>query len=117
MKLNWKTTTQAALTLILMGWITPVLSSPIHILIDVQGNVQVKKAQWKDFYQAESGITLSGEDEIKLGSNASITVYCSNQNQWVMEQPGTYLISQKCPEGKPVPELCPDCNNRDGTTR
>ncbi|GGA27005.1 hypothetical protein CYANOKiyG1_43170 [Okeania sp. KiyG1] len=94
-----------------MGWATPVLSSPIHHIIDVRGNVQVKKAQWKDFYQAESGITLSGEDKIKLGSNASVTVYCSDRNKWTVEQPGTYLVSEGCPEGEAVIRSCPDCNN------
>ncbi len=111
MKLNWKGTIQAALTLIVMGWATPVLSSPIHVLIDFRGNVQVKKAQWKGFIQAESGITLSGEDKIKLRNNASVTVYCSDRNQWVVEQPGTYLVSLGCPEGEAVIRLCPDCNN------
>ncbi|NEP87369.1 MAG: tetratricopeptide repeat protein [Okeania sp. SIO2C2] len=109
--LNWKRTIQAALTLILMGWATPVLSSPIHVLIDVRGNVQVKKAQWKGFIQAESGITLSSEDKIKLGSNASVTVYCSDRNQWTETQAGTYLVSKGCPEGETVIRLCPDCNN------
>ncbi|NEP78785.1 MAG: tetratricopeptide repeat protein, partial [Okeania sp. SIO3B3] len=111
MKLNWKGTIQATLTLILIGWATPVLSSPAHILIDVRGNVQVKKVQWKDFHKAESGITLSGEDKIKLGSNASVTVYCSDRNRWTVEQPGTYLVSKGCSEGEAVIRLCPDCNN------
>ncbi|NES02382.1 MAG: tetratricopeptide repeat protein [Okeania sp. SIO2F4] len=114
MKLNWKKTIQAALTLILIGWATPVLSSPAHILIDVRGNVQVKKSQWKDFIQAESGILLSSEDEIKLGSNSSVKVYCSDRNKWVLEEPGTYLVSQGCPEGEAVIRLCPDCNNPGG---
>ncbi|NEQ76939.1 MAG: hypothetical protein F6K23_30285 [Okeania sp. SIO2C9] len=109
--LNCRFPIQATLTLTLMGWATPALSSPIHILINVQGNVQVKKAQWKDFHQAESGITLSGEDKIKLGSNASVTIYCSDRNQWTENQQGTYLVSQGCPEGDVVIRLCPDCNN------
>ncbi|NEQ38167.1 MAG: hypothetical protein F6K40_18620 [Okeania sp. SIO3I5] len=109
--LNWKRTIQATLTLIIIGWATPVLSSPIHLLINFLGNVQVKKTQWKDFIQAESGITLSGEDQVMLGNNASVTVYCSDRNQWKVEQPGTYLVSQGCPEGEGVIRLCPKCNN------
>lgn len=111
--LNWKGTIQAALTLTLIGWATPVLSSPAHILIDVWGNVQVKKEQWKGFHQAESGIILSAEDEIKLGSNASVTIYCSDRYIWTVEQPGAYLVSQGCPEGEAVIRLCPDCNNKE----
>ena len=109
--LNWKGVIQTGLTLTLIGWATPVLSSPTHNIIDFQGNVQVKKAEWTKFNQAESGITLSGEDKIKLGSNAWVKVYCSDLNQYAVEQPGTYLISEVCPEGKAVIKLCPDCNN------
>ena len=108
--LNWKGTIQAGLTLILVGWATPVLTSPIHVIYDVRGNVQIKKAEWKSFDKAESGI-LSGEDKVKLGSNASLMIYCSNQNKWAVEGPGTYLVSQGCPEGEDVLRLCPSCNN------
>ncbi|NEN89984.1 MAG: hypothetical protein F6K48_14130 [Okeania sp. SIO3H1] len=73
--LNWKGTIQAVLTLILMVWATPVLSSPTHHIIDVRGNVQVKKSQWRSFNKAESGMTLSGRDKIKLGNNASVRIY------------------------------------------
>jgi len=111
--LNWRNIIQAVLSLTLIGWTTPAWSSSngIHILLDLEGNVQVKKAQWKDFYPAESGITLSNDDKIKLGNNASVAIYCSNQNQWIVERPGTHLVSQGCPEGKVVIRLCPDCNN------
>ncbi|NEO55478.1 MAG: tetratricopeptide repeat protein [Okeania sp. SIO3B5] len=112
MKLNWKRKIQATLTLIIIGWATPVLSTPIHLLIDFLGNVQVKKAEWKDFIQAESVTTLSGEDEVMLGNNASVTVYCSDRNKWKVEKPGTYFVSEGCPEGKGVIRLCPDCNNQ-----
>ncbi|NEP05441.1 MAG: hypothetical protein F6K25_24130 [Okeania sp. SIO2G4] len=109
--LNWKGVIQAALTFILMGWATPVLSSPVHRIIDFQGNVQVKKAQWKGFHQAEFGITLSNKDKIKLGSNAWVKVYCSDLNQYTVKQPRTYLVSEVCPKGEGVIRLCPDCNN------
>ena len=45
----------------LLGWATPVLGSSAHILIDVQNNALVKKAQWQDFHRAESGMTLSSD--------------------------------------------------------
>ena len=109
--LNWKAKIQAGLILIFVGWATPVLSSPLHILIDVRGNVEVKKAEWKRFDKAESGITLSGEDKVKLGSNASLMIYCSDQNKRVVEGPGTYLVSDKCLPGKATIRLCPSCNN------
>ena len=111
--LNWKTTIQAVLSLTLMGWAIPVWSSSngIHILMEFQGDVRVKKAEGKDFRRAEYGITLSGEDEIKLAGNASVAIYCSDQNQWTVDQPGTYPLSQGCPEGEAVIRLCPDCNN------
>ena len=110
---TWKNAIQAVLSLTLMGWVTPVGSNPsgIHILIDFKGNVQVKKAQWRQFHQANSGITLSSNDQIKLGSNASVTIYCSNQNQWTVKQPGTHRLSQGCPAGEAIIRLCPDCNN------
>ena len=109
--LNWKAKIQAGLILIFVGWATPVLSSPLHILIDVRGNVEVKKAQSKRFNKAEYGMTLSGEDKVKLGSNASLMIYCSDQNKRVVEGPGTYLVSEKCLPGKPTIRLCPSCNN------
>ena len=111
---NWKSAIQAVLSLTLMGGVTPVSSNPngIHILIDFKGNVQVKKEQWTQFHQANSGITLSSKDEILLGSNASVTIYCSNQNQWTVTQPGTHLVSKGCPAGEAIITLCPDCNNR-----
>ncbi|MGK7935248.1 MAG: tetratricopeptide repeat protein [Xenococcaceae cyanobacterium] len=110
---NWKSAIQAILSLTLMGWVTPVWSNPngIHILIDFKGDVQVKKAQWTQFHQANSGITLSSQDEIKLGSKASLTIYCSNQNQWTVTQPGTHFVSQGCPTREAIIRLCPDCNN------
>ena len=109
--LNWKEKIQAALTLILVGWATPVLSSPLHVLIDIRGTVEVKKTEWKRFNKAESGIILSGEDKIKLSNNASLMIYCSNQKKWVVEGPGTYLVSQGCSKGEGVIRLCPSCNN------
>ncbi len=111
---NWKSAIQAVLSLILIGWVTPVWSNPngIHILIDFKGNVRVKKAQWTQFHQANSGITLSSQDEILLGSNASVTIYCSNLNQWTVTQLGTHLVSQGCPAGEAIITLCPDCNIR-----
>ena len=109
---NGKSAIKAVLSLTLMGWITPSWSNPsgIHLLIDSKGNVQVKKAQWKQFNQASSGITLSSNDKIQLGSNASVTIYCSNQNQWTVKQPGTHLVSQGCPTGEAIIRL-PDSNN------
>ena len=112
--LNWKAKIQAGLILIFVGWATPVLSSPLHILIDVRGNVEVKKAEWKRFDKAESGITLSGEDKVKLGSNASLMIYCSDQNKRVVEGPGTYLVSEKCLPGKATIKVSPSSN---GPTR
>ena len=111
--LSWRTTIQAVFSLTLMAWAIPVSSGSngIHIMIEFQGNVRVKKAQWKDFHQAKYGITLSGEDKIELRGNASVRIYCSNQNQWTVKQPGTYLVSEGCPEGEPVIKSCPDCNN------
>ena len=111
---NGKSLIQAVLSLTLMGWATPIGSHPsgIHILIDFKGNVRVKKAEWKQFHQANSGINLTSNDQIKLGSNASVTIYCSNQNQWIVKQPGTHLISQGCSSGQAIIRLCPDCNNR-----
>jgi len=114
--LNWKRTIQAGLTFILIGWASPVLSSPTHILIDVRDNVQVKKAQWKSFRQAESGLTLSGKDIIKVGSNAAVTVYCGNLTKWTEEQPGIYLVSQRCPAGQDVIPICLACDNINNTT-
>ena len=109
---NWKRGIQVVLSLILMGWVTPVWSNPngIHILIDFKGNVRVKKAQWTQFHQANSGITLSSKDEILLGSNASVTIYCSNLNQWTVTQPRTHRVSQVCPAGEAIITLCPECN-------
>ncbi|AOY84209.1 tetratricopeptide repeat protein [Moorena producens JHB] len=112
-----KSTIQALLSLTLMGWTTPVWSNPnaIHILLYFKGNVQVKKTQWSKFNPADYGITLNSNDQIKLGSKASVTIYCSNQNPWKVTQPGTYIVSQGCPTGEPVIRLCPDsnpdCNN------
>ncbi len=110
---NWKSAIQAVLSLTLMGWVTPVWSNPngIHILIDFKGDVRVKKAQWTQFHQANSGITLSSQDQILLGSKASLTIYCSNQNQWTVTQPGTHFVSQGCPTGEAIIRLCPECNN------
>lgn len=113
--LTWKSSIPVVLSLAIMGWVTPVWSNPngIHLLSEFKGNVQVKKAQQSQFQQANAGITtLSSDDQIKLGSNASVTIYCSNLNQWTVTQPGTYSVSQGCPAGEAIIVLCPDCNNR-----
>ena len=113
--LNWKRTIQVSWTFMLLGWATPVLGSSAHILIDVQNNALVKKVQWQDFHRAESGMTLSSEDKIKLASNASVTVYCSDRNKWTVNKPGTYTVSQGCPQGEKIVSLSQDFNNM--TTR
>ncbi len=113
--LNWKRTIQVSWTFMLLGWATPVLGGSAHILIDVQNNALVKKAQWQDFHRAESGMTLSGEDKIKLTSNASVTVYCGDRNKWTVNKPGTYTVSQGCPQGEKIVSLSQDFNNM--TTR
>lgn len=96
--LNWRTTIPTVLSLTLMGWAIPAWSAPIHYLRDFRGNVQVKKVEWKNFRQAQRGLTLSGKDQIKLEGNASATISCSNQDEWTLKGPGTYLVSQGCPE-------------------
>ncbi|NEP26592.1 tetratricopeptide repeat protein [Moorena sp. SIO3I6] len=116
---NSKSAIPAVLSLILMGGETPVETNypvetnpnAIHILLDFTGNVQVKKTQWKQFHPADSGITLNSNDQIKLGSNASVTIYCSNLDQLTVTQPGTYLVYQGCPGGEEIIRLCPECNN------
>lgn len=110
---NWKSAIQGILSLTLMGWVTPVWSNPsgIHILIDFTGDVQVKKEEWMQFHQANSGITLSSQDQIKLGSKASITILCSSLNQSKVTEQGTHLISQGCLTGEPTIKLCSKCNN------
>ncbi|NEQ84486.1 MAG: hypothetical protein F6K26_31285, partial [Moorea sp. SIO2I5] len=110
---SWKSTIQALLSLTLIGWATPVWSNSnaIHILLDFKGNVQVKKTQWKQFHQADSGITLTSNDQIKLGPNASVTIYCSNRDKLTETQPATHLLSEICRAGEAVIRLCPDCNN------
>jgi len=107
--LNWKEKIQAALTLILVGWATPVLSSPLHVLIDIRGTVEVKKTEWKRFNKAESGIILSGEDKIKLSNNDSLMIYCSNKNKWVVEAQGTYLVSHGWTQDEALITLCLRC--------
>ena len=115
--LNWKTAIQAILSLTIAGWVTPAWSNSkaIHTLINFQGNVQVQKAQWTQFHHAEFGDSLNSNDQIKLGNNASVTIYCSNLNQWTVTQPGTHQVSQGCPAGEAIIRLSPEDNN--GTRR
>ncbi|MDE5068923.1 MAG: hypothetical protein O4861_16005 [Trichodesmium sp. St16_bin4-tuft] len=100
--LSLKRKIQTALTLIVMGWAMPAFSAPTHILINVEGNVQVKKSKWKDFNKIEPGITLNSKDKIKVIDNASATIYCSDKTRWIIDKPGIHSISDGCSEGSKI---------------
>lgn len=83
----------------------PAFSAPTHILINVEGNVQVKKSKWKDFNKIEPGITLNSKDKIKVIDNASATIYCSDKTRWIIDKPGIHSISEGCSEGSKIASL------------
>lgn len=96
-----------------MGWVIFVLSSFFYILIDVWGNVEVKKVEWKIFNKVEFGMIFSSEDKVKLGSNVFLIIYCSDKNKRVVEGLGIYFVFEKCFLGKFIIKVCLSCNNDD----
>ncbi|MDJ0536301.1 MAG: hypothetical protein QNJ70_28075 [Xenococcaceae cyanobacterium MO_207.B15] len=109
--------TQTFLTLVLVGYSSPSLSETtgVSYILQVKGDVQVKKEQWTKFQQASIGLTLSSDDKLEVGVNALAKVYCSNQTIWEVK-PGTYSVSDGCPLGTPIFKL-PDGNNRNAGSR
>lgn len=109
---NWRRTAQAVASGTILGLMSAGMSpsSGIHILIELSGEVELKKVDWEQPQKAHSGNTLGSNDELTVGSNGSATVYCSTQNQWKVTQAGTYSVSNGCPSGEPAIKI-PDSNN------
>ena len=81
----------------------------VNTIFEVKGKVIVKKPQWKKPLPASVGDTLSFDDKLEVGANASVKVYCSNLKTWTVK-PGKYIVSSGCSSGKPVIQL-PNSNN------
>ncbi|MEA5535845.1 tetratricopeptide repeat protein [Crocosphaera sp. XPORK-15E] len=73
----------------------------ISVIYDVKGNVMVEKKSWKKPQIATVGLTLTSDDKLNVAANASVKVYCSNQQIWTVT-PGIYNVSSGCPSGNAV---------------
>lgn len=81
----------------------------VHTISEVKGKVSVKKKQWKKSQPASVGLTLNPDDKLDVAANASVKVYCSNQQIWT-GKPGKHTVSSGCPSGNSVIQL-PNSNN------
>ena len=98
---------QAVLSLALVGIACPSLGSSegVHLLFELTGDVQLKKAGRSKFQEANFGDLLSLSDELKLSTKASATVYCSNQNEWKVPSGKVSVVSEGCPPGESTLKL------------
>lgn len=103
--------TPIPLILIAVGFPAASFSKTVGIntIFEVKGKVTVKKLQWKKPLPASVGLTLSPDDNLDVAANASVKVYCSNQQTWTVK-PGKHIVSSGCPSGNPVIRL-PNSNN------
>ena len=103
--------TPISLILITVGFPAATFSNTVGVntIFEVKGKVTVKKPQWKKPLPASVGLTLSFDDNLEVAANASVKVYCSNQQTWTVK-PGKYIVSGGCPRGNPVIRL-PNSNN------
>lgn len=103
--------TPISLILITVGFPAATFSNTVGVntIFQVKGKVTVKKPQWKKSLPASVGLTLSFDDKLEVAANASVKVYCSNQQTWTVKT-GKYIVSNGCPRGNPVISL-PNSNN------
>jgi hypothetical protein len=103
--------TPISLILITVGFPSATFSNTVGVntIFQVKGKVTVKKPQWKKPLPASVGLTLSFDDKLEVAANASVKVYCSNQQTWTVKT-GKYIVSSGCPRGNSVISL-PNINN------
>ncbi|GCA73564.1 hypothetical protein MiTe_00380 [Microcystis aeruginosa NIES-2520] len=103
--------TPISLILITVGFPAATFSNTVGVntIFQVKGKVTVKKPQWKKTLPASVGLTLSFDDKLEVAANASVKVYCSNQQTWTVKT-GKYIVSSGCPRGNSVISL-PNSNN------
>lgn len=99
-------------SIILLGVNAPALSntSGINLIVNFTGDVKVKKDGWSQWQKADFGNTLSPNDQLEVGTNSSVTIYCSDLSESTVEQPGTYWLYDGCSPGEATLKL-PNSNN------
>ncbi|MEL6442199.1 MAG: hypothetical protein AAFQ80_23505 [Cyanobacteria bacterium J06621_8] len=69
-------------------------------IVKLKGDIRLRKNGENEFQPANFLDSLSYEDEFQVGTNSSLMIRCSNTHKPVIEQPGTYLVSNYCDEGE-----------------
>jgi tetratricopeptide (TPR) repeat protein len=77
-------------------------SQGINVLLQISGDVNIKRLKWDRFQKANIGNLLSQDDRIQLSANASATILCSNKKKWQVNPGKVSSVSEGCPPGTPT---------------
>ncbi len=77
-------------------------------IIKLSGDIKLKRKVGQgeaEFEPANFLDTLNYEDEFAVGVNSWVVIRCRNTYKPRIEQPGTYLVSNYCPQGEATKKL------------
>lgn len=95
------------LNLVSFCFVVPSFSGPkgTIFVVELRGDVQLKKARESKFKRARVGDFLEVNDQLRLGRNASATVICGSEKEWKVPPGRTSFVLKGCPPSERyVPE-------------
>ncbi|OUC14542.1 MAG: hypothetical protein B0A82_11435 [Alkalinema sp. CACIAM 70d] len=89
---------QLIFTMALVGSPTSSLAhqDELNIVVEVKGEVHLKRAVWPKYQFAEIGNLLRPSDRLRLGRKASVKVLCNNLLVWNVPSGRESLVSSGC---------------------
>lgn len=69
-------------------------------IVRLSGNIGLKRNGETEFQSANFLDSLGVRDEVKVGTNSSLIIRCRNTEKPEIDKPGTYLVSNYCPQGE-----------------
>lgn len=89
-----------SLLLLTPATVAQTTQQPPHLLTLVQGNVQIRRANWlgplAQFRPVSGGTVVNRDDRLKVAPEARAIVICSNLSQWQVPTGQEIPVSQGC---------------------
>jgi len=79
-------------------------------IVKLEGDIKLKREGESDFQPANILDSLNYKDEFQVGTDSLVMIRCSNIRKAIVEQPGEYIVSNYCEEGKATKVV--DNNNK-----
>lgn len=74
----------------------------LNALVNLKGEVRLKRAGWKEFYKTDFGTLLNWGDQLLVRSDASASVLCSSLILWPVPAGTQAGLANGCPRAEPV---------------